>query len=546
MSMLSVQVTEWGTAPKPVQSIPPAAPVDDSTVQIRLIAAGLHQVVRSRAVGRHYSASSLPHTLGIDGVGVEVSSGKQVYFTTVGSRCGSFAQIVNVNKEDVEVLPEGVDAVQAAALVNPVMSSWMALSKRVDLPEGRPWTAFVMGVTSVSGRLAVKVARAFGATKVIGAARNEGAMKTLGLDAYIVLKDPISTTDFSAAVDADVVLDYLAGPYMGAYLGSSRGRKPLSWVCVGGLSGQAAELPSEALRKRDLTIRGSGPVIYSRIEQLIDKRLIFPRVLLLGQAFFLCFKSISRDIVVNPLKPHLVLAKADPNKELATTTSTEKNWRLSLQTVTTKRLSLWGVFLDKIQLNLSANREHIKNSKFTMTSLDTIYLSEDPPIADIKSRCNHPDIREYMRLDSALCNPVYMVTGIKVAKGFKLEGEKGSSKGLEGDVGGELSPEASVGIGAGASTRTSVGDEFEADGDVIFAYQLMKIKPKGWRKDKTFKMSEYQPRQAFLSNESMEDDEVEVETGEVSSEDLEGLRRAQVAESEEGVVAFEAIPKALI
>ncbi|RSL66888.1 hypothetical protein CEP51_012728 [Fusarium floridanum] len=241
------------------------------------------------------------------------------------------------------------------------------------------------------------------------------------------------------------------------------------------------------------------------------------------------------NIIRNPLKPHLFLTKGGGQP---TTSSLERRWRLSLETATTKSLTLWGTFLEKIRLGTTAQQDRIKNGKFTMESLETIYLSEDPSPEEIKARCNDPLVREYMRLDSLLCSPVYMVTGIKVAKRFKLEGEKSSSTSFEFEGGGEVSQEASIGINAAATKRERIADEFESDGDIVFAYQLMKITPKGWRKEKRLKTDEYQHRQAFLVDEEEDEKEVEVEIGEVVLEDVEELKGVQVVDSVEGRVAF--------
>ena len=262
MSMLSIQVTEWGTAPRAVRSLPPPTPVSSDTLQLRVLAAGLHQVVKSRAAGSHYSSGPLPHTLGVDGVGVDISTGETRYFSALSNASGSFTELVNVKREDTAVLPEGVDVVQAAALMNPVLSSWMALKRRVDFVkygEKKEWTVLIMGATSMSGRLAVKVARSMGATKVYGAARNEEAMKKLDLDGTILIKENIKETDFSSAANVDVVLDYLYGPYMTAYLTTTNSKTPLTYVCIGSVAGNWADLPSAALRRRDVTLRGSGP-----------------------------------------------------------------------------------------------------------------------------------------------------------------------------------------------------------------------------------------------------------------------------------------------
>ncbi|KAH7126354.1 hypothetical protein B0J13DRAFT_565333 [Dactylonectria estremocensis] len=269
MSILAAQVTEWGTSPKAVRIDPPAAPADGSTVQIRVIAAGLHQLVRMRAAGQHYTSVALPHTPGVDGTGIDVSTGKKVYFNTLGTGSGTFAEVINVPRSSVTELPSGVDAIQAAGLMNPVMSSWMALTQRVDFVKNgqkKDWSCFVLGATSQSGKLAIKVARMLGATRVIGAGRNEAALKALGLDDIVVLQGTPEDTDFTVAANADVVLDYLYGPWIGAYLGSAStraGTTPLTWVCIGSMAGLDGAVPAAGLRQRDVSVRGSGPGAWS-------------------------------------------------------------------------------------------------------------------------------------------------------------------------------------------------------------------------------------------------------------------------------------------
>ncbi|KAH7165246.1 hypothetical protein EDB81DRAFT_877636 [Dactylonectria macrodidyma] len=258
--MLSIRVLAKGAKPVAQRLARPTPPTDSSIAQIKVIAAGLHQVVRGRASGDHYSSTGEANTPGIDGTGVNIETGKLVYFVTRMHGGGSFAEFVNVPVKQTWEIPEGADPIQTAALMNPLMSSWMALKKRVDFREGKQegWACFIMGVTSMSGKLAVKVARHFGAAKVIGAGRDEASLKQLGLDAYVVLKDPAETTDFSPAADADVVLDYLYGPYVRAFLIGTQSRNPLTWVSIGQLTRAGAEIPSQELRRRDLTIRGAG------------------------------------------------------------------------------------------------------------------------------------------------------------------------------------------------------------------------------------------------------------------------------------------------
>src|ERR1700677_299673 len=98
----AAQVTYWGETPKLVTlTMPPLPAPDADEVQIKVLAAGIHRVVRSRAEGVHFSAKTLPHIPGSDGVGLTVPDGKLVYFSTFFDK-GSFAQVVNVARRDVE------------------------------------------------------------------------------------------------------------------------------------------------------------------------------------------------------------------------------------------------------------------------------------------------------------------------------------------------------------------------------------------------------------------------------------------------------------
>ena len=162
----------------------------------------------------------------------------------------------------VTLLPSGVDPQQAAALVNPGLSSWMAMKARTqNLPNN--FSVFIMGATSASGAIAISLARSLGAAKVIGCARNVEAMSTLGLDESIQLQSTISETEFSKAADVDLILDYLYGPPTEHLFKSLKVSKPLQYVHIGSLAGPEISLPGSILRSTDLTIRGSGPGAFS-------------------------------------------------------------------------------------------------------------------------------------------------------------------------------------------------------------------------------------------------------------------------------------------
>jgi NADPH:quinone reductase-like Zn-dependent oxidoreductase len=261
MTMHQAQVTTWGAAPKYVEAPDLPAPAEGE-VRIKVLGAGLHQVVRSRASGQHYTSGSLPHVPGMDGTGL-TDDGKLVYFSSFD--VGSFSEYVNMDKRRALSVPDGLDPVQVAGITNPAMSSWMALKARTtDLP--KDFTVLIVGATSASGRVAIPLARALGAGKVIGAARNEKAMESLGLDGAITIASEPEKTDFSKLGDVDVILDYVFGPLTVQLLSSLQSHRPVQYVHIGGLGGLDINLPGSVLRSKNLTIRGSGPGAWSMQE----------------------------------------------------------------------------------------------------------------------------------------------------------------------------------------------------------------------------------------------------------------------------------------
>jgi NADPH:quinone reductase-like Zn-dependent oxidoreductase len=162
-----------------------------------------------------------------------------------------------------------VDPIQAAALFNPAMSSWMALRTRVfTLPE--KFTVLIMGATSASGSTAISLARTLGAGKVIGVARNLKALEQLELGERIQLLDPVESTDFSKVGNVDVILDYIWGAPAMHLLAQLKSEVPVQYVNVGGMAGPDAELPSAILRSKDITMRGAGPGSW-RMDQFVSE-----------------------------------------------------------------------------------------------------------------------------------------------------------------------------------------------------------------------------------------------------------------------------------
>jgi NADPH:quinone reductase-like Zn-dependent oxidoreductase len=231
--------------------LPEQAP-SPSTVEVRMSAVPLHNLARGVANGRHYSSPSEPgFVIGVDGVG-RTADGRRVYVM----HRGTAAEVIRVPEAAMTAIPDELDDVQAAALVNAIMSSWMAMTVRAHVTPGS--TVLILGATGGSGRPAVKVAKHFGA-RVIAAARNTAALATVGADATVDLSAP--ENEIAAALrreKIDVVIDYLWGRPAELTLAALTKRGPADFVQIGTMAGDPIALPGGVLRSTDLRLLGSG------------------------------------------------------------------------------------------------------------------------------------------------------------------------------------------------------------------------------------------------------------------------------------------------
>ncbi len=165
-------------------------------------------------------------------------------------------------------LPEGLDAVTAAAMAIPAMSSWAGLKVQARLTAGE--VVLINGATGTSGRLAVQIAKHLGAGKVIATGRNKdvlAALEKLGADVALPLSSDGDAleADFSRAIadsGIDVILDYLWGPsaerLLAAIAKSKNTGRPARFVQIGASGGATIALPYSVIRSYPLQMIGCG------------------------------------------------------------------------------------------------------------------------------------------------------------------------------------------------------------------------------------------------------------------------------------------------
>ncbi|MFH9489912.1 zinc-binding dehydrogenase [Streptomyces halstedii] len=241
----------YGEHPEPVAA-------GENEMVVDVLAAGLHHLTRAKANGTHYTATgTFPLVPGVDGV-VRDPQGRLRYAVLDDTASGTFAERTVIDVRRSVLLPKDADPVRVAAAMNPGMSSWVALRRRVSFPEGR--RVLILGATGSAGRMAIQIAKRFGASQVIAVGRDATRLTTLrdlGAD------QAVTFDDVAVAADVDVVLDFVWGaPAADAMLPLLKARAdrgaPLTWIQIGSIAGATAPIPSAALRAARLRIVGSG------------------------------------------------------------------------------------------------------------------------------------------------------------------------------------------------------------------------------------------------------------------------------------------------
>src|SRR3954462_3801831 len=122
----------------PVHREPPEpVATGDHEMVVDVLAAALHHLTRAKAAGTHYSSTgAFPIVPGVDAV-VRDPGGNLRYAALDDTDLGTFADRTVIDVRRSIPLPEGADPVRIAAGMNPAMSSWVALRRRIDFRPGQ-------------------------------------------------------------------------------------------------------------------------------------------------------------------------------------------------------------------------------------------------------------------------------------------------------------------------------------------------------------------------------------------------------------------------
>lgn len=244
---------------------------DEILVTVKAVA--IKHFDKASASGRHYSSDTPKENgrvIGGDGVCL-LPDGTRVYGIGLS---GMLAEKAIIHKDRVVKVPDALDDITAAALPNAIFGAAMALRFKADIQPGD--IVLINGATGFTGRVAVQIARHYGAKKVIVTGRNQQSLNdllSLGADETVsVLQDDESfkgrLKDIHSQTPIDVVIDYLWGHTAEMILGCLKGNGSFTnrvrYVSVGSMAGDIIQLSAANLRSVDLQLTGSGLGAWSK------------------------------------------------------------------------------------------------------------------------------------------------------------------------------------------------------------------------------------------------------------------------------------------
>ena len=218
--MRAVQQQEFG-GPEVLQVVDVPIPTAGSgEVLIEVTRAGVNFADTHQRRNEYLAAAELPLIPGSEVAGRRTDSGERVVALTGGR--GGYAQFALAPAEHAFAIPDGVDDGTALALLLQGLSAWHLLRTAARIREGE--SVVVHAAAGGTGSLALQLARAFGAGRVIATASTDDKRALalqLGADAAVDgtaegLTDRLLAANDGAPVD--IVLDAIGGEVFDASL----------------------------------------------------------------------------------------------------------------------------------------------------------------------------------------------------------------------------------------------------------------------------------------------------------------------------------------
>lgn len=209
-----------------------------------------------------------------------------------------------------------------------------------------------------------------------------------------------------------------------------------------------------------------------------------------------------------PTKPLSTLPEDETDNKPAIESVLEYDHEIAREEGRAVGISFWTHFLAHIGADVDLTRGRDTLQQYSIAQLETRYLRDEPldDDADLARRLREPRVQAAVNAGLFGRRPVYLVTGLKIARGFSLHTQ------LRRSVGSGIGAEApvvslvSTGVRVGSERRDGFTNSFTAgDEAIVFAYQLHKIRPPGRKQGAVVDV--FRSEAAFLHDDDDDDGE---------------------------------------
>lgn len=242
-----------------VGEVPDPTP-ERGEVLVRVAAAGVNRADLLQRQGSYDPPPGSSEIIGLECSGTVVALGEDVDDLTIGTEVcallsgGGYAELVAVPRGQVAPVPEGVDLVDAAGLMEVAATVWSNVVQTAGLTAGE--TLLVHGGSSGIGTMAIQVATALGAEVVVtvGSPEKAAFCRELGARRAVLYRDEDFAEELRNSVD--VVLDSIGAKYLpGNVTVLRRGGRI---VVIGMQGGVKGELNLGAMLAKNASITATG------------------------------------------------------------------------------------------------------------------------------------------------------------------------------------------------------------------------------------------------------------------------------------------------
>jgi len=230
-------------------------------------------------------------------------------------------------------------------------------------------------------------------------------------------------------------------------------------------------------------------------------------------------------LITDPWKPHQRLNKASiipiPTSDIRT--SYQEDWHATNTDATKNKLAIWTGFVQMITGvggDVSASVDKQKSSDYHFDRLETAYFFPDEEY--ITKSVREQSVQRYIKA-SMRQKPVYMISGVKIAKGASLSRSTYSERAGNAKIGVDgtaVGIPVSLGPEATTSRKQEQTVSFGHSSDFVFAYRVIKIKSK---RDTSVVAKDYDKGALYSVEDSINSADQEHDTGGWESSNVTSL-----------------------